>query len=136
MLTAIAIIAIGLTAVGTAVGWWRLRVRRQRRRTHTTATVISTVGRPRDDLRALVVRFHDITGATRTATDTFHSAFAADMVGHTIDIELVPAATPGAPSQVIIPRQTNPVFLLNILLGITGIAFIVAGIVVLTEAAM
>lgn len=134
MLVASICIAIGLAAIVAAIVWFALRHRRAERRFRTDAVVIGSMGRPGDDLRAMVLEVTDRDGTTRTVTDTFYSNFAAGNVGQVVDVEIGRPGPGGEPGEVRVPRQANPTFLLNALLVSVGVAFLLAGMFVLMQA--
>lgn len=134
MLVASILIAIGVLAIVAAVVWLALRTRRAARSFRTTAVVTGSMGRPRDDLRAMVLKVVDRDGTERIVTDTFYSNFAAGNVGQAVDVEIGRPGPGGEPGEVRVPRQANPTFLLNALLVSVGVAFLLAGMFVLMQA--
>ena len=122
MLVASVLLAIGVVAIAAAVGWAALRWQRDQRRFRTTAAVTGSIGRPGDDLRALVLEVTDRDGTVRRVTDTFYSNFAASRVGQVIEVDIDPPTDDGEPGRVRVPRQADPRFLLNGLLGAAGVA--------------
>lgn len=134
MLVASIFIAIGALAIAAAIAWFALRQRRAGRRYRTDAIVVGSMGRPDDDLRAMVLEVTDRDGTTRTITDTFYSNFAAGRVGQLVEVEIERPAGDGEPGRVRVPRQTNPTFILNALLAAAGVAFVLAGMFVLMQA--
>ncbi|MBV7295741.1 DUF3592 domain-containing protein [Corynebacterium sp. TAE3-ERU12] len=126
--------AIGLSAIIAAGLWFVLRRRADAHRFHTTGTVTGAVGRPGDDLRAMVITFTDRDGSTRSWTDTLYTAFALGHVGDQIDIAVDPPSADGEPGAVYVPRESNPTFMLNVLLGMAGVAFLISGMFIFTEA--
>ncbi|APT91102.1 hypothetical protein CSPHI_08795 [Corynebacterium sphenisci DSM 44792] len=125
--------AIGMAAVAAAIGWALLRRRREARRFTAVGRVTGAVGRPEDDLRAMVISFTDRDGRTRTWTDPLYTAFALDRVGEEIEISVDPPAADG-PGRVRVPRQSDTGFVLNVLLGVAGVAFFTAGMFIFSEA--
>lgn len=136
MLVASICIAIGLAAIVAAIVWFALRYRRAERRFRTDAVVIGSMGRPGDDLRAMVLEVTDRDGTTRTVTDTFYSNFAAGHVGRVVEVDIERPTTDGKPGRVRVPRQADPTFLLNALLAAAGVAFLLAGMFILMQATM
>ncbi len=134
MLAASIFIAIGALAIVAAIAWLVLRRRSAEKRFRTDALVVGSVGRPDDDLRAMVLQVTDRDGTTRTVTDTFYSNFAAGNVGRKIEVMVDPPSPDGEPGRVCVPRQSDPTFVLNALLGAAGVAFLTAGVFVLAEA--
>lgn len=134
MLAASILIAIGVLAIAAAAAWFALRNRRAHRRFRTDAVVIGSMGRPDDDLRAMVLEVTDRDGTTRTVNDTFYSNFAASRVGQIVEVEIERPSPEGEPGRVRVPRQTDPTFLLNALLVAAGVAFLLAGMFVLMQA--
>ena len=136
MLVAVICIAIGIAAIGAAIGWFAFRRTRAAKRYRTTARVVGSIGRPEDDLRAMVVRFTDADGEIRTETDRFYSNFAAGNVGSVIDVVVDRPGADGSPGRVRIPRQADPTFLANALLAAAGVAFLLAGMFILMQATL
>ncbi|KGF15828.1 DUF3592 domain-containing protein [Corynebacterium freneyi] len=134
MLAASIFIAIGTLAIVAAIAWLVLRHRSAEKRFRTDALVVGSVGRPDDDLRAMVLQVTDRDGTTRTVTDTFHSNFAAGNVGRKIEVMVDPPSPDGEPGRVRVPRQSDPTFVLNALLAAAGVAFLLAGMFVLMQA--
>ena len=134
MLVASILIAIGVLAIVAAVVWLALCSRRAAGSFRTTAVVTGSMGRPRDDLRAMVLKVVDRDGTERIVTDTFYSNFAAGNVGQVVDVEIGRPGPGGEPGEVRVPRQANPTFLLNALLVSVGVAFLLAGMFVLMQA--
>ncbi|MFD8878670.1 hypothetical protein [Corynebacterium xerosis] len=134
MLVASILIGIGVLAIVAAVVWLALRTRRAAGTFRTTAVVTGSMGRPRDDLRAMVLKVVDRDGTERIVTDTFYSNFAAGNVGQVVDVEIGRPGPGGEPGEVRVPRQANPAFLLNALLVSVGVAFLLAGMFVLMQA--
>lgn len=134
MLVASIFIAIGALAITAAIVWLVVRRQRAEKRFHTDALVVGSMGRPDDDLRAMVLKVTDRDGTTRTVTDTFYSNFAAGNVGRKIEVMIDPPSPDGEPGRVRVPRQSDPTFVLNALLGAAGVAFLTAGVFVLAEA--
>ena len=134
MLVASILIAIGVLAIVAAVVWPALRSRRAAGSFRTTAVVTGSMGRPRDDLRAMVLKVVDRDGTERIVTDTFYSNFAAGNVGQVVDVEIGRPGPGGEPGEVRVPRQSTPTFLLNALLVSVGVAFLLAGMFVLMQA--
>lgn len=135
MLVASIFIAIGVAAIAVAIAWFALRHQRSERRFRTDAVVIASVGRPGDDLRAMVLEVVDRDGTTRMVTDTFYSSFAAGRIGQVIEVEIERPSPGGEPGRVRVPRQSDPTFVLNALLIAAGVAFLLAGMFVLMQAA-
>lgn len=136
MLEAWVCMGIGVAAVIAALVWFALRRRASAGRHRTTALVTGSVGRPDDDLRALTLRVTDADGQVRVVNDTFYSAFAQGMRGMTVDVEIDPPAEDGTPGRVRVPRQSNPVMLLNALLAASGVAFFMAGLFMCFQASL
>lgn len=136
MLVGAICIAIGAAAILAALAWFILRRKRSAHLYRTTALVTGSTGRPGDDLRAIVYRFTDADGTVRTETDDFHSNFAANRVGETIDIIVEPRGADGTPGRSRVPRQTDPTFLLNALLAASGVAFFIAGVFIFSQGAL
>ena len=134
MLVASILIAIGVLAIVAAVVWLALRTRRAAGSFRTPPVVTGSMGRPRDDLRAMVLKVVDRDGTERIVTDTFYSNFAAGNVGQVVDVEIGRPGPGGEPGEVRVPRQSNPTFLLNALLVSVGVAFLLAGMFVLMQA--
>ncbi|MDO4611175.1 hypothetical protein [Corynebacterium sp.] len=127
MFAAVTCMFIGIAAVFAALMWAVLRQRRNRLLHRVSARVTGAVGRPEDDMRAMVLTFADEEGRMRTWTDTMYTSFALGMVGERIDVDIMPDG------RVLIPRQSDPTLLLNVLLGVAGIGFFLVGIFLFTE---
>ncbi|WP_448852211.1 DUF3592 domain-containing protein [Corynebacterium sp. 335C] len=127
MFAAVTCMFIGIAAVFAALMWFIVRRRRALRNYTVSARVTGAVGRPEDDMRAMVLTFPDRDGRMRTWTDTMYTSFALGMVGERVEVEVTPDGA------VRIPRQSDPTLLLNVLLGVSGIAFFLVGIFLFTE---
>lgn len=127
MFAALVCMFIGIAAVFAALMWLVWRRRRSARNHKVSARVTGAVGRPEDDMRAMVLAFPDRDGRMRTWTDSMYTAFALSHVGERIDIEVTPDG------DVRVPRQADPTLLLNVLLGVAGTAFFLVGMFLLTE---
>ena len=134
MLAASLFIAIGALAITAAIVWLVVRRQRAEKRFRTDALVVGSMGRPDDDLRAMVLKVTDRDGTTRTVTDTFYSNFAAGNVGQKVEVIIDRPTPDGEPGRVRVPRQSDPTFMLNALLAAAGVAFVLAGMFVLAEA--
>ena len=134
MLVASIFIAIRALAITAAIVWLVVRRQRAEKQFRTDALVVGSMGRPDDDLRAMVLKVTDRDGTTRTVTDTFYSNFAAGNVGQKVEVIIDRPTPDGEPGRVRVPRQSDPTFMLNALLAAAGVAFVLAGMFVLMQA--
>ena len=136
LLDSAVLLGIGLLGIAVAAGLVFRRVRVRRSWYRTEGTVIDAIprpGAPADDaFRCAVITFTGPDGGLRQWTDPHHTSFAREQVGQRVDLFVTKHGT----GDVRRPPTVDPFFFVVTFLSVGGLALIMAGIVLGTEATL
>ncbi|MCL0120881.1 DUF3592 domain-containing protein [Corynebacterium pygosceleis] len=136
LLDAAVLLGTGLSGIVVAAGLVFRRVRVRRSWYRTEGTVIDAIPRPGapadDPFRCAVITFTGPDGGLHQWIDPHHTSFAREQVGQRVDLFI----TRHGSGDVRRPPTVDPFFFVVMFLAVGGLALIMAGVVLGTEATL
>ena len=136
LLDSAALLGTGLLGIAVAAGLVLRRIRVRRSWYRTEGTVIDAIprtGAPTDDpFRCAVITFTGPDGGLHQWTDPHHTSFAREQVSQRVDLFV----TEHGAGDIRRPPTVDPFFFVVTFLSVGGLALIMTGIVLGTEATL
>ncbi|MEZ2122324.1 MULTISPECIES: DUF3592 domain-containing protein [unclassified Corynebacterium] len=136
LLDSAVLLGTGLLGICIAAGLLARRVRIRRTWYHTEGTVIDAIPRPGapsdDPFLCAVVSFTAPDGSLSQWIDPHHTTFAREQIGQRVELFI----TEHGSGKVLRPPTVDPFFFLLTFLSVGGLALIMTGVVLGTEATL